>query len=410
MTVQTPVRVLALLPGIMPSTLMDVIKPMLALQRRGLVRFRMALEIYPLPSLQVVDAAIFCRNMEPRYQALDQVLERGIPCIYDLDDNFFEIPEDIPEEVYRRSEKHVEQLSRYIRSAHLVRVYSPVLYEQLQPLTERVELVKAPLDWDVIDHQPEKPGEKSANRRVRIIYATSRRSDHLYQIFAPALQRLLAEFPEQVEMCFWGIRPPEFAGLPQVQCRPYQVNYDHFMRQFARAGFEIGLAPLPDEIFYRSKTENKFREYAACGIAGIYSKVDVYERVVTHGLEGLLVENSPEAWYASLKRLVEDPALRWQMGLAAREKAQAIFEPGQFEALWWEQLTQVIRPARPVSSPQVSRPAEAAAGTPEAGSPRLGPRLKSVLRRGDPGQILFAASFHLRNLWWLIKVNWLKRI
>src|SRR5207244_7226956 len=97
---------------------------------------------------------------------------------------------------------------------------------------------------------------------------------------------------------------------PAVHCLDFRPDYDRFFGEFARAGFDIGLAPLRDEVFYRSKSNNKFREYAACHIAGVYSDVDVYSACVRDGQTGILVSAESGTWFKALSRLVEDAALR----------------------------------------------------------------------------------------------------
>ena len=54
----------------------------------------------------------------------------------------------------------------------------------------------------------------------------------------------------------------------------------------ANAGWAIGLAPLRDSAENRAKTNNKYREYAALGIPGIYSDMPVYASSVRHGETG----------------------------------------------------------------------------------------------------------------------------
>jgi len=413
---ERPIAVLARLPGIMPSTLMDVVKPMLTLQRQGRIRFWCSLEIYPWTAAEPFDLVIFCRNLEPRYQLLDRLLSLGKPYIYDLDDNFFEIPPELAEASYYREPARLEQLRRYIQSANLVRVYSPALREQLQDLTSRAELVSAPLDWSAIVH----PAHRASSDLVKIVYATSRQEDDLYRIFAPALHRLLKELPGRLQITFWGSSPPEFRSYPNVIFRPYTANYDRYLRRFSRLGFDIGLAPLPDSPFYRSKTENKFREYAACQIAGIYSDTEVYRRVVQPGISGLLVENTPEAWYQALHSLASDPGLRQRVAQQARQQAERLFPPGDFESVWWEQIQAVAAQAFNTAGENAAHPASArprrggqtpsAPASPEDAYRRFKRQVQTILATRQPGKIAFHTRFHLQNLWWLVKINGFKRI
>ena len=140
----SPRRVLAILPGFIPSTFMNVVKPFLALEKSDLVDFRVNLEAYlRLEELKWPDLVVFCRNTEPIFAPiLESVIQRNIPYVYDLDDNLFEIPLGTDLGKYHRAPQRLEQLSRYIRHARLVRVYSRPLAErarELNPNTMQVE-------------------------------------------------------------------------------------------------------------------------------------------------------------------------------------------------------------------------------------------------------------------------------
>jgi glycosyltransferase involved in cell wall biosynthesis len=63
-------------------------------------------------------------------------------------------------------------------------------------------------------------------------------------------------------------------------------------------------------LFEACKTNNKYREYGGCRVAGVYSATSPYVECVRHGETGLLVANDPEAWIAALEALIDAPALR----------------------------------------------------------------------------------------------------
>jgi hypothetical protein len=119
-------------------------------------------------------------------------------------------------------------------------------------------------------------------------------------------------------------------------------SYDKFLRQFSEAGFDIGLAPLRNDIFHLSKTNNKFREYGACRIAGIYSDVDVYSSCITHGETGLLVSNDPDSWYKAIAQLIEDRDLRDRIKNQARQFVQEHYSQRHFEKVWRGHIQRVL--------------------------------------------------------------------
>lgn len=94
------------------------------------------------------------------------------------------------------------------------------------------------------------------------------------------------------------------------------------MHRLVQRAWDIGLAPLNDNLYNRCKSNNKFREYAACGIAGVYSALPTYADCVEHEQTGLLTAQTEEAWYAAIRRLIEDRALRKHIRRQARSYAR----------------------------------------------------------------------------------------
>lgn len=332
-------RVLAILPGFIPSTQLHIVKPLVALHRAGWIRAGFALEHRVSPhTLERAEVMVFCRNTEPAYSwILDFAVARGTPVVYDLDDNFFELPPTTGIGRYHRDPERLRQLERYLTHASLVRVYSETLREQVGRLNPNVVVVGGPIDWDLIPVRPKwrDPG------KVRIVYQTSRVEDELANLFLDDIRRLLRVYAGRLMMVFWGYRPRELRGHPGVRFLAPIANYDRFFQRFARFGFDVGLAPLRDDVFHRSKTDVKFREYAACGIAGVYSNVGAYAKSVEHEVTGLLVSNQPGVWFDAVSRLVEDVGLRHAIQKQAREYARRHYDLQFVQEVWYRQLQKV---------------------------------------------------------------------
>lgn len=405
-------RVLGLLPGIMPSTLMNVVKPFLALQRKGLISFQVALENYPAnTAIKSADVVILCRNTEPKYLGnFDLISEHEIPVIYDLDDNLFEVPLNSVDGKYYNAPDRKALLEKYLRSANLVRVYSKPLLEISQEYNPNSKLVIPPMDWESLGD--DLPG--SQNQPVKIVYATSRQQDRLVFIFSEPLIQILEEYSSQVVMHFWGYKPEGFKDYSNVRFHAFNSNYDKFLRQFFISGFDIGLAPLNDDRFHRSKTNNKFREYGACYIAGIYSNVEVYSKCIEDGVSGLLVPNTPDAWYTAIKSLIDDPGLRERIAHGARQQVESVYSNDQFQDVWMEQITSVLQNQSRASS--FSPGNQKGSNNQSKGKPIMSPlkQWREKIKRAfkpDDGAGSAAGNFwlHFTNFWWLFKLNTLKR-
>jgi glycosyltransferase involved in cell wall biosynthesis len=83
---------------------------------------------------------------------------------------------------------------------------------------------------------------------------------------------------------------------------------------------DIGVYPLPLDDWVQGKSGLKAIQYMAFGLPTVASRAGNTPLLISHEVDGLLVE-SPEEWVDSLEGLIRDPALRRRLGQAARIKA-----------------------------------------------------------------------------------------
>jgi glycosyltransferase involved in cell wall biosynthesis len=84
--------------------------------------------------------------------------------------------------------------------------------------------------------------------------------------------------------------------------------------------FDIGIAPLVPTVFAETKSHIKALEYAALGIPVVASDSAAYRDFVIDGVTGFLVKRDHE-WARRLGELINDDAMRTEMGVKARELA-----------------------------------------------------------------------------------------
>lgn len=330
-------KVLAVLPGFIPSTQINIITPLLDLCILRNLDFRLQLEsTVKAKDVDWADIVILCRNTEPGQAWFQRVLQQKKRYIYDIDDNFFDISGDSPEAIYHRSPERLDMFAQYLRHASLVRVYSEPLHSRVLTINTKVVKVVPPMDFRHIRSR------RDSSDTVKIVYATSRIHDELFSIFLPAVERILLEYNNKVEVYFLGFTPPSLRKRPHVHSIPMMWNYPAYLRRFSSAGYDIGLAPLLDDVAHRSKTNNKFREYGACRIAGIYSNVDVYASCVRQYETGILVSNHEKDWYDALVLLIENSHLRKKIQSAAYEFVRDNYSQDEFVKDWAGQIKDVL--------------------------------------------------------------------
>ena len=388
-------RVLAVLPALFPSTVIGVAKPLLRLHQDQRIDLDLTLQFLATrKAVARADVVVMCHTIDPQHaQILDWIRELRRPLIYEIDDNLLRIPADIPGLDYLREPVRRDTLVACLKQADVVRVYSPELLRILADYNEHVVMVSGPLDWSLMP--VDLPARDPA--KVRLVYATGRMEDQIGRMLIEPLRQVLDAHPE-AELTVWGPRHEALAQHPQVRSLPLIRDYDTFFARFAAEQFAIGLAPLPDDEFHRCKSNNKFREYAACGVAGVYSDMPVYNTFVTHGQTGLLVANTGAAWVEAIGRLVSDTSLRAAIGRNAKAYAAAHFNERITDEEWMARIGPLAaaRPAiagadRPAAAP---RPLATAFGVARYAA-RLSTKLGPVFRTHGAASALRRVGTHL---------------
>lgn len=340
---KTRPKIAAIVPSTIASCQIGVLKPLSALARQDEIQLKTWLETKaPINAIHWADMVVFCRNTEPAYgHLLSEAVSTNKPIVFDLDDNFWDVPFETDPELarYHRLPLRLQQLEKYLAQADLVRVYSPVMEEHVKVFNPNVRLLKAGFDFNLIAG-----GHRAMHvaGQTNIVYATSRIVDNQYLLFKEAMLKIVHEYGDKVQFTIWGCQPPELVGVRGLKFIPLTPDYESFLRQFARSNFDIGLAPMEDTQFHRSKTNTKLRDYGACKIAGVYSDISVYSSCVEHEKTGLLVKNTTESWYEGMRRLIEDTALRASIQKNAYDHVQAQYRQEVAEAEWLAQINELL--------------------------------------------------------------------
>ncbi|HXX34192.1 MAG TPA: glycosyltransferase family 4 protein [Thermodesulfobacteriota bacterium] len=85
--------------------------------------------------------------------------------------------------------------------------------------------------------------------------------------------------------------------------------------------FDIGLMPLDDDLWSKGKCGLKIIQYLSVGVPVVCTPVGVNSDIVKDGKNGFWAKN-PQEWVDRLSNLIQNPALRLQMGLKGIETVE----------------------------------------------------------------------------------------
>lgn len=222
--------------------------------------------------------------------------------VYILDDDLLNIPPYVNSAAYYRQPEIQANIRGMIGLSDAILSPSPLLLEKYAREGRRAIQLEEPA-IDPVAHR-----ERDPDRPVKIGFAGSiDRVGDVEGILREALFSLKAAYGDRIELEFFGA-VPSFAAELSARCIPYRDSYEQYRKTLNGCEWDIGLAPMPDTPFNACKHYNKFCEYAAAGIAGVYSNVYPYTRLSAFPGCGVLCDNSSEAWTTAIGALIDDRA------------------------------------------------------------------------------------------------------
>jgi glycosyltransferase involved in cell wall biosynthesis len=238
---------------------------------------------------------------------------RGTPLVVELDDNLF--LKGSEDEEYGR---YLDGLARLLESARLVTVSTEPLRAALAERNENVVVVENALDEQLWLPAPRpRPGPGT-----RLLFFGTRTHSKDLALLRPAIEALRRDAGLDVTLFVIsgeskGEGQDWYTRLkPRRKDREYP-GFVHWLKEHA-SDFDVGVAPLVDDEFNRSKSDIKFLDYSALGLPGVYSDVPVFASCVD-GITGLKTPNTVDGWCEALARLCADVELRMSLARAAQE-------------------------------------------------------------------------------------------
>lgn len=258
--------------------------------------------------------------------------DMGRKLIYEIDDDLFNVDpgSKIPYQFFGQPEIR-NGIIECARAASRVIVSTEPLADIMREFNDDVVVCPNTIPSWLLDERPVRRNEG----KVTLGWGGSSTHNIDFEEVRGHLRRALDRH-QNAEFHAIGTNYAKWMKIPESKCRftPWISNVPSFFRAI---DYNIGIAPLKNTKFNRSKSNIKALECAALGIPIVASHVEPYRNFVQDGVTGFLVEYEHN-WGTYLRELIEDESLRLAMGRQARELAREWTIEGNIE-MWRKAYT-----------------------------------------------------------------------
>lgn len=237
-------------------------------------------------------------HMEDATKLVNHVQDNKIKLFVDTDDAFGELDVNHPQ--YEVQKERVDALNYIIKHADEVWFSTDQLQKLYSPIKSKV--INNTLDekiWPKLKTRMVVP--PNATEPLRAVYMGTVTHNEDFEMIIPALDRLHADRPGQFKLYVIGVSA-RLSEKPWVEkMKPDSSLYPDFVSWFSKLPqFDIGLSPLVDNAFNKSKSDIKCLDYLACGIRPVVSDVEAYENPELDNLI-VRVKNTEDEWFRALE-------------------------------------------------------------------------------------------------------------
>jgi glycosyltransferase involved in cell wall biosynthesis len=332
----TPLRVLFVANGLIPTLEIAFVEPLKPLVEAGLLETRLLTEQLIVARANKAkladggkawaeqqieefkpDLAVFCRYSGVFTKELVERLHfHDVPVIFHIDDDLLNVPIELGEAKFRNHNRpeRLSAVRHLLNNADYVYCSNQLLEERMraQGFNKSIGYGKIHSTGEIL-----RPTELRPVRKVGYMGFDKVRD---LQMILPQLVTFLRTHQAVKFELFGAFDLPsellEFGGRVKLlePVRPYSA----FMPFLADLDWDIGICPLLDTPFNRVKTNTKWIEYTMVGAAVIATGGMAYEECCDDNC-GVLVRNA-DGWLEALDQLASDPDRRYRIATNAQQK------------------------------------------------------------------------------------------
>ncbi len=314
--------VLIIYTGFIPTSRFCALEPLKALEKQNMINLHYKLS-HKVTSgdLNNCDVLVLVRCSEDCELEIAQKCKKaGRKLIYVLDDDLFNVPPELECYAYFAAESVRSNMMEIMKLCDVLWATNPNLTNKYGYLFEKTVLIDEPFIGEFY-------GRKKDNDKVRIGFAGSvSHKAFVNDFLGHVIEKVYKKYGNSISIEFFGFKP-EFSNRIPIKYIPYSNDYNSYCALMRERNWDIGLSPLEESEFSSCKYFNKYIEYSSYGIAGIYSDVEPYTFGIRNGENGMLAENTVDAWFGALRHLIDDGMLRKKIIAYSTEELKEKFTP-----------------------------------------------------------------------------------
>jgi glycosyltransferase involved in cell wall biosynthesis len=244
---------------------------------------------------------------------------RGIPLVYETDDDLFDIGADHEDFAYYYARGAAAQL--IAESADAIVTSTPALAGALRRRNERVVVVENALDERLWYGEQVAPAPFSGDE-TRLLYMGTATHGADLELVRDAVSRLRPRSGRPVTLEVIGATRGDESWYRRLHVPPLAASsYPSFVRWLRshRGRWTLGIIPLRANAFNAGKSAIKALDYGALGLPAVASDFGPYRSVAEAGAPLLaLVPDDTDAWHAALESALDTGAATAATGQAMR--------------------------------------------------------------------------------------------
>jgi len=268
------------------------------------------------------DVVVFCRQYQfDLFRLYNWAKDRGIRVVYETDDALDLVDPWNP--AYEFAQKHRAESEAMARDADVVTTTTPELANRLRKLNPNVVVIPNSIDPEEWRVEPRCLREKlrlgwlgSSTHFLDLAVAADaiselrRKRDFTFVIYGltdlPSVEEMYRQRMKKFGVSFVNSHLGKAIKvfLRKTDRLPYEfhpyVPPSEYAAKLSSIRFDIGIAPLADTAFNRSKSCIKYYEYTMSGAVTLASNVLPYSTEVPH-----VCDNTRRAWKEALEELMD---------------------------------------------------------------------------------------------------------